>query len=101
MSRSQEKQYLSFEEEWKNYLEEFEFQTFQKIKRTRREKLRELAVESSRLEDHARRTSVMASPRLRELSEKKKWMVRDGRYNRALDVAEEISQEKRRLSHYY
>ena len=37
------------------------------------------------------------SPRLNELSEKKKWLVKDGNYAKAIRINEMINNEKKRL----
>ena len=39
----------------------------------------------------------MTSPKLRELSEKKKWLIKDGNYHRALEVNNQLQSEVKRL----
>ena len=44
-----------------------------------------------------RRNANLNSSKLRELSEKKKFLVREGRYNKAIKLNMEIENERKRL----
>lgn len=45
----------------------------------------------------ARRHSVVTSPKLVELLERKKWLVKDGRYSDAIKVNYMIEGEKKKI----
>lgn len=97
MNRSQYKQFMNFEEEWKKYLEEFRMQSHDRINKTKTHKLKELSSETQRMIENGRKNLIITSPKLRELSERKKWLVKDGNYHDAIRINHQIEQEKRRL----
>lgn len=45
----------------------------------------------------ARKTAIITSPKLKQLEDKKKWLIKDRRYSNALRVNEMIKQEKGKL----
>ena len=48
----------------------------------------------------ARRNSLITSPTLRELLEKKKWLVKEGKYAEAIKINYLIEAEKRKIEEH-
>lgn len=98
MQRSQYKQLVSFEEEWSQYLKEFRQESAKKMQETKYLKKSKLIQEENQYLNKTRRNSVITSPWLRELLEKKKWLIRDKQFDEAIKVSNEINREKVKIS---
>ena len=65
MNRSQYKQFMNFEDEWKKYLDEFKVQTHDRLNKTKTKKLRELSTETQKMIESGRKNAMITSPKLR------------------------------------
>lgn len=98
MHASQEKQFAVFEEEWQHYLKEFKEETSRRMKQTRYARNSQLAEEETKYIAKSRRHSVLTSPRINELLDRKRWLIKDKRYDNAIEVSQQISRERARIS---
>lgn len=90
MQVSQEKQFRSFEEEWKNYLKQFREEASRRMQETKHSKKSKIVEEQVKFLNKIRKNIVITSPRLRQLVEKKKWLIHEKKFEEAITVNNQI-----------
>ena len=100
MQKSQEKQFHSFEEEWKTYLKEFRGETVKRLHETKYLKKEKIIQEENRFLSKLKKSAVLTSPWLRQLIEKKKWLIHEKKFEEAIDVGHEINRERLKLNDF-
>jgi hypothetical protein len=70
------------------------------LQETRYLKKSKIAEEQNKFIAKVRKNNVITSPRLRELVERRKWLIQDKKYDNAIEVNNEISREREKLSEY-